>query len=171
MSYARVCVQYHPDRFRGDSPAEAEAALKRFLEIDAAWRILKDHTSRRQYDLKLRGRSPQTERRVGVCAATVLTTLNVVGSSAQELTQDWPVDSTVSLEDMSRDGGNGSGRIQLPVGRASLLPINISSCGFRQRCVYIQLSLRGSLQSVGGGDENGRRRGGGGGAGTGGRVL
>lgn len=61
MSYPRVCVQYHPDRFRGDSPAEAEAALKRFLEIDAAWRILKDHTSRRQYDLKLRGRSPQTD--------------------------------------------------------------------------------------------------------------
>lgn len=61
----RVFVQYHPDRFRGDSPAEAEAALKRFLEIDAAWRILKDHTSRRQYDLKLRGRSPQTER-VGI---------------------------------------------------------------------------------------------------------
>lgn len=57
MTHARVCVQYHPDRFRGDSPAEADAALKRFLEIDAAWRILKDEASRRQYDLKLRGRT------------------------------------------------------------------------------------------------------------------
>lgn len=52
----RVCIQYHPDRFRGDSPEEADAALKKFLEIDAAWRILKDQASRRQYDLKLRGR-------------------------------------------------------------------------------------------------------------------
>lgn len=52
-----VCFQYHPDRFSGNTPSEAESALKRFLEIDAAWRILKDRESRRQYDLKLRGRS------------------------------------------------------------------------------------------------------------------
>lgn len=31
--------------------------------------------------------------------------MNVVASSAQGLTQDWPVDSTVCLEDMSWDGG------------------------------------------------------------------
>lgn len=55
---SRVCFQYHPDRFRGDSSSEAESALKKFLEIDAAWRILKDQESRRQYDLKLRGRWP-----------------------------------------------------------------------------------------------------------------
>lgn len=31
--------------------------------------------------------------------------MNVVASSAQELTQDWPVDSSVCLEDMSWDEG------------------------------------------------------------------
>lgn len=50
-----VCVQYHPDRFRGGSSSEAESALKKFLEIDAAWRMLKDQKSRREYDLRLRG--------------------------------------------------------------------------------------------------------------------
>lgn len=58
MSHVRVCFQYHPDRVRGDSSLDAESALKTFLEIDAAWRILKDKESRRQYDLKLRGRWP-----------------------------------------------------------------------------------------------------------------
>ncbi|TWW76213.1 dnaJ homolog subfamily C member 24 isoform X2 [Takifugu flavidus] len=79
--YQQLALQYHPDRFRGDTPEEADAALKKFLEIDAAWRILKDQASRRQYDLKLR---------------------------AQELTQDWPVDRTVGLEDMSWDEDNGA---------------------------------------------------------------
>lgn len=31
--------------------------------------------------------------------------MNVVASSAQQLTQDWPVDSTVCVEDMSWDEG------------------------------------------------------------------
>ncbi|XP_056908802.1 dnaJ homolog subfamily C member 24 isoform X3 [Takifugu flavidus] len=118
--YQQLALQYHPDRFRGDTPEEADAALKKFLEIDAAWRILKDQASRRQYDLKLR---------------------------AQELTQDWPVDRTVGLEDMSWD--------------------EESSCFSRQRCVCTQLPLWRSLQHVGGGDEDGPRGGGGGGGGGG----
>lgn len=51
----RACFQYHPDRFRGGSSSEAASALKKFLEIEAAWRTLRDQESRRQYDLKLRG--------------------------------------------------------------------------------------------------------------------
>lgn len=62
----RVPFQYHPDRFRGHSSSEAEAALKRFLQVDAAWRILKDQESRRQYDLKLRGGWP-TDRSGDLC--------------------------------------------------------------------------------------------------------
>lgn len=37
----------------------------------------------------------------------VLMTVSVVGSPAQALTQDWPVDRTVCLEDMSWDEGSG----------------------------------------------------------------
>ncbi|XP_056908800.1 dnaJ homolog subfamily C member 24 isoform X1 [Takifugu flavidus] len=135
--YQQLALQYHPDRFRGDTPEEADAALKKFLEIDAAWRILKDQASRRQYDLKLR---------------------------AQELTQDWPVDRTVGLEDMSWDEGSGSSALTL-----HLFPLTSaeSSCFSRQRCVCTQLPLWRSLQHVGGGDEDGPRGGGGGGGGGG----
>ncbi|KAL6107403.1 dnajc24 [Pungitius sinensis] len=71
--YQQLALQYHPDRHAGSSSSEAESGMKRFLEVDAAWRILSDQTSRRQYDLQRR---------------------------AQELKQDWPVDSTVHLQDM-----------------------------------------------------------------------
>ncbi|KAM9854163.1 dnaJ homolog subfamily C member 24 isoform 1-T5 [Aulostomus maculatus] len=72
--YQKLALQYHPDRWGDTSPSEAESGMKRFLEVDAAWRILSDQSSRSQYD---------QHRRAG------------------ELKQDWPVDSTVSLEDMS----------------------------------------------------------------------
>nr|XP_040019222.1 dnaJ homolog subfamily C member 24 isoform X1 [Gasterosteus aculeatus aculeatus]XP_040019223.1 dnaJ homolog subfamily C member 24 isoform X1 [Gasterosteus aculeatus aculeatus]XP_040019224.1 dnaJ homolog subfamily C member 24 isoform X1 [Gasterosteus aculeatus aculeatus] len=71
--YQRLALQYHPDRHAGSSSAEAESGMKRFLEVDAAWRVLGDQTTRRQYDLQRR---------------------------AQELKQDWPVDSVVHLQDM-----------------------------------------------------------------------
>ncbi|KAJ0069232.1 hypothetical protein NL108_003149, partial [Boleophthalmus pectinirostris] len=63
----------HPDRLSGHSSSEAEMGLKRFLEVDAAWKILSDENKRRDYDLLRR---------------------------AHDLKQDWPVDSTVFLEDM-----------------------------------------------------------------------
>uniref|UniRef100_UPI0037E8AE91 dnaJ homolog subfamily C member 24 n=1 Tax=Semicossyphus pulcher TaxID=241346 RepID=UPI0037E8AE91 len=74
--YQQLALQYHPDRLGGACSSEAESAVKKFLEVDAAWRILSDQSSRRQYDLQRR---------------------------AQELKQDWPVDSTVYLEDMTWD--------------------------------------------------------------------
>ncbi|TKS74018.1 Zinc finger-containing protein 3 [Collichthys lucidus] len=67
---------YHPDRLRGEASSEVESAVKKFLEVDAAWRILSDQDTRRQYDLQRR---------------------------AQELKQDWPVDCTVCLDDMTWD--------------------------------------------------------------------
>ncbi|KAG7522156.1 hypothetical protein JOB18_014603 [Solea senegalensis] len=74
--YQQLALQYHPDRLRGECSLEAQSGVKKFLEIDAAWRILSDQESRRQYDLQRR---------------------------AQELKQDWPVDSMVNLEDMIWD--------------------------------------------------------------------
>lgn len=74
--YQQLALQYHPDRLGGECSSEAESGVKRFLEVDAAWRILSDQNNRRQYDLQRR---------------------------AQELKQDWPVHSTVNLEDMTWD--------------------------------------------------------------------
>ncbi|XP_076588316.1 dnaJ homolog subfamily C member 24 isoform X2 [Chaetodon auriga] len=74
--YQQLALQYHPDRLGGEASSEVESAVKKFLEVDAAWRILSDQNTRRQYDLQRR---------------------------AQELKQDWPVDSTVCLEDMTWD--------------------------------------------------------------------
>lgn len=57
--YTFVCVctnlQYHPDRLGGDCSSEAESGVKKFLEVDAAWRVLSDQTTRTQYDLQRRG--------------------------------------------------------------------------------------------------------------------
>lgn len=72
--YQQLALQYHPDRLGGSS--EAESGVKKFLEVDAAWRILSDQNTKREYDLQRR---------------------------ARELKQDWPVDSTVYLEDMTWD--------------------------------------------------------------------
>ncbi|XP_026168121.1 dnaJ homolog subfamily C member 24 [Mastacembelus armatus] len=74
--YQQLALQCHPDRFRGECSSKAESGLKKFLEVEAAWRILGDQNTRREYDLQRR---------------------------AQELKQDWPVDSTVYLEDMTWD--------------------------------------------------------------------
>ncbi|XP_072242905.1 dnaJ homolog subfamily C member 24 isoform X1 [Leuresthes tenuis] len=71
--YQQLALQYHPDRLLQSS---SEAAGSRFVEVEAAWRILRDQNTRRQYDLQRR---------------------------AQELKQDWPVDSAVHLEDMTWD--------------------------------------------------------------------
>lgn len=103
--------------------------------------------------------APEVSRCPGSPVWTVLMPLILVGSPAQELTQDWPVDRTVCLEDMSWDEGSGS---------SAPLPINFSRIivGFFPRHVRIQLPLWRSLQHVGGGDKDGPRgRGGGGGGG------
>uniref|UniRef100_A0A3B3DVX6 DnaJ heat shock protein family (Hsp40) member C24 n=1 Tax=Oryzias melastigma TaxID=30732 RepID=A0A3B3DVX6_ORYME len=74
--YQQLALQFHPDRVGGEHSSTAESAVSRFLEVDAAWKILSDQNTRRQYD---------SQRR------------------AEALTQDCPVDSTVHLEDMNFD--------------------------------------------------------------------
>uniref|UniRef100_A0A8C6S7L0 DnaJ (Hsp40) homolog, subfamily C, member 24 n=1 Tax=Neogobius melanostomus TaxID=47308 RepID=A0A8C6S7L0_9GOBI len=72
--YQQLVLKCHPDRLNRDGSSEAEIGLQRFLEVDAAWKILSDENKRRDYDLQRR---------------------------AHDLKQDWPVDSTVFLEDMT----------------------------------------------------------------------
>ncbi|RVE71465.1 hypothetical protein OJAV_G00052130 [Oryzias javanicus] len=74
--YQQLALQFHPDRVGGEHSSAAESSVSRFLEVDAAWKILSDQNTRRQYD---------SQRR------------------AEALTQDCPVDSTVHLEDMNFD--------------------------------------------------------------------
>ncbi|XP_028585622.1 dnaJ homolog subfamily C member 24 isoform X2 [Podarcis muralis] len=69
-----LCV-YHPDKQSADVPAgEVEARMQRFIEIDRAWKILGNEETKKEYDLQRR---------------------------EHELTQGWPVDAQVSLEDMA----------------------------------------------------------------------
>uniref|UniRef100_A0A3B4BF01 J domain-containing protein n=1 Tax=Periophthalmus magnuspinnatus TaxID=409849 RepID=A0A3B4BF01_9GOBI len=50
--YQHLVLKCHPDRLSGH---ETEVGLKRFLEVDAAWKILSDKNKRRDYDLQRRG--------------------------------------------------------------------------------------------------------------------
>ncbi|XP_028305812.1 dnaJ homolog subfamily C member 24 isoform X2 [Gouania willdenowi] len=78
--YQQLALQFHPDRLVGEETTQLHWAVNRFIEVEAAWRILSDLSSRREYDLQRR---------------------------AQELKQDGPVDSVVYLEDMTWDQGAG----------------------------------------------------------------
>ncbi|XP_077453531.1 dnaJ homolog subfamily C member 24 isoform X2 [Stigmatopora argus] len=74
--YQKLALQYHPDRLGDVCDFEAETSIKMFLDIDAAWKILCEVESRKKYDQQRRDR---------------------------EFKQDWPVDSVVSLKDMTWD--------------------------------------------------------------------
>ncbi|KAF5897608.1 dnaJ subfamily C member 24, partial [Clarias magur] len=77
QKYQRLVLMFHPDKQDpGLSEEEAGLQLQRFIDVDQAWKILSDEESRRQFDLQLR---------------------------AQELKQRWPVDASITLEDMNRD--------------------------------------------------------------------
>ncbi|XP_034973858.1 dnaJ homolog subfamily C member 24 [Zootoca vivipara] len=73
--YQKLILLYHPDKQSADVPAgEVEARMQRFIEIDRAWKILGNEETKKEYDLQRR---------------------------EHELTQGWPVDAQVSLEDMA----------------------------------------------------------------------
>ncbi|XP_047209903.1 dnaJ homolog subfamily C member 24 isoform X2 [Girardinichthys multiradiatus] len=50
--YKQLALKYHPDRLEGEHSSESR--VKTFLEVDAAWKILSDQTTRRQYDMQRR---------------------------------------------------------------------------------------------------------------------
>ncbi|XP_061466543.1 dnaJ homolog subfamily C member 24 isoform X4 [Rhineura floridana] len=73
--YQKLVLLYHPDKQSADVPAgEVEVRTQRFIEIDQAWKILGNEETKKEYDLQRR---------------------------EHELTQGWPVDAQVSLEDMA----------------------------------------------------------------------
>ncbi|XP_075905342.1 dnaJ homolog subfamily C member 24 isoform X2 [Nelusetta ayraudi] len=74
--YQQLALQYHPDRLRLKEPSAVDSTSEKFLEIEAAWRVLSDQNTRQQYDLQCK---------------------------AQELKQNWPLDSTISVENMRWD--------------------------------------------------------------------
>uniref|UniRef100_A0A9L0KAY6 DnaJ heat shock protein family (Hsp40) member C24 n=1 Tax=Equus asinus TaxID=9793 RepID=A0A9L0KAY6_EQUAS len=48
----RHSCQYHPDRQSADAPAEAvEECVRKFIEIDQAWKILGHEETKKEYDL------------------------------------------------------------------------------------------------------------------------
>lgn len=49
--------QYHPDRLRLKEPSAVDSTSEKFLEIEAAWRVLSDQNTRQQYDLQCKGRN------------------------------------------------------------------------------------------------------------------
>ncbi|XP_069758973.1 dnaJ homolog subfamily C member 24 isoform X2 [Narcine bancroftii] len=73
--YQRLILLYHPDKQSADVPAgELEERAQRFIEIDQAWKILGNEETKREYDLQRR---------------------------EVAMTQKWPVDAQVPLEDMN----------------------------------------------------------------------
>ncbi|XP_076878307.1 dnaJ homolog subfamily C member 24 [Brachyhypopomus gauderio] len=77
QKYQRLVLMFHPDKQKpGLSEEEADQRLRRFLEVDQAWKVLGNQESRRTFDLQLR---------------------------ADELKQSWPVDACVVSGDMSWD--------------------------------------------------------------------
>ncbi|KAM3855591.1 dnaJ homolog subfamily C member 24 isoform 1-T1 [Vipera latastei] len=73
--YQRLILLHHPDKQSTDVPAgEAEARRQRFIEIDQAWKILGNEETKKEYDLQRR---------------------------EYELEQGCPVDTQISLEDMT----------------------------------------------------------------------
>uniref|UniRef100_A0A9L0KGZ3 DnaJ heat shock protein family (Hsp40) member C24 n=1 Tax=Equus asinus TaxID=9793 RepID=A0A9L0KGZ3_EQUAS len=47
-----ICLYYHPDRQSADAPAEAvEECVRKFIEIDQAWKILGHEETKKEYDL------------------------------------------------------------------------------------------------------------------------
>ncbi|XP_078271007.1 dnaJ homolog subfamily C member 24 [Rhinoraja longicauda] len=75
QNYQRLILLYHPDKQSADVPAgELEERAQRFIEVDQAWKILGNEETKREYDLQRR---------------------------EVAMTQKWPVDAQVLLEDMS----------------------------------------------------------------------
>ncbi|XP_029439000.1 dnaJ homolog subfamily C member 24 isoform X1 [Rhinatrema bivittatum] len=75
QKYQKLVLLYHPDKQNTDVPAgEVEKRVQRFIEIDQAWKILGNEERKKEYDLQQR---------------------------ESELTNTWPVEAQVLLQDMS----------------------------------------------------------------------
>ncbi|XP_067850295.1 dnaJ homolog subfamily C member 24 isoform X1 [Heptranchias perlo] len=92
QNYQRLVLLYHPDKQSGDVPAgELEERVQRFIEVDQAWKILGNEETKREYDL---------QRRV-YSGIPVMRAASFHIRAKVAMTQKWPVDAQVSLEDMN----------------------------------------------------------------------
>ncbi|XP_006140472.2 dnaJ homolog subfamily C member 24 isoform X2 [Tupaia chinensis] len=75
QKYQRLILMYHPDKQSADVPAgSAEECIRKFIEVDQAWKILGNEETKKEYDLQRR---------------------------EDELRNMGPVDAQVYLEEMS----------------------------------------------------------------------
>ncbi|XP_060695035.1 dnaJ homolog subfamily C member 24 [Hemiscyllium ocellatum] len=74
QNYQKLVLLYHPDKQNADVPVgELEERIQRFIEVDQAWKILGNEETKKEYDLQRR---------------------------EVTMSQTWPVDAQVPLEDM-----------------------------------------------------------------------
>ncbi|XP_077995018.1 dnaJ homolog subfamily C member 24-like [Glandiceps talaboti] len=79
--YQKMILKYHPDKIDQNlSTEEQSKAMDKFIAIDKAWKILGNEQSRREYDANLQER---------------------------EVSQKWPVNSEVDLDEMDYNEANG----------------------------------------------------------------
>ncbi|XP_006140473.2 dnaJ homolog subfamily C member 24 isoform X3 [Tupaia chinensis] len=79
QKYQRLILMYHPDKQSADVPAgSAEECIRKFIEVDQAWKILGNEETKKEYDLQRR---------------------------EDELRNMGPVDAQVYLEEMSWNEG------------------------------------------------------------------
>ncbi|XP_059832109.1 dnaJ homolog subfamily C member 24 [Hemitrygon akajei] len=97
QNYQRLILLYHPDKQSADVPAgELEERAQRFIEVDQAWKILGNEETKREYDLQRR---------------------------EVALTQRWPVDAQVPLEDMDWIEADQSYTYSCRCGGEYILPV------------------------------------------------
>ncbi|XP_069758967.1 dnaJ homolog subfamily C member 24 isoform X1 [Narcine bancroftii] len=113
--YQRLILLYHPDKQSADVPAgELEERAQRFIEIDQAWKILGNEETKREYDLQRR---------------------------EVAMTQKWPVDAQVPLEDMNWiEASSTLGQISCCTMQQCILS------GYFGRCCGIQMTLEDFLR-------------------------
>ncbi|XP_053305301.1 dnaJ homolog subfamily C member 24 [Spea bombifrons] len=75
QKYQKLALLYHPDKqSRNTTGKQVEDGAQRFIDINQAWKILGNEETKKEYDVLLR---------------------------ESELTQMWPVDAQIHLEEMS----------------------------------------------------------------------
>ncbi|XP_019332343.2 dnaJ homolog subfamily C member 24 isoform X1 [Alligator mississippiensis] len=118
--YQKLVLLYHPDKQSADVPAgEVEERVQRFIEIDQAWKILGNEETKKEYDLQRR---------------------------EDDLTQEWPLDAQIYLEDMSWNNGTNVSLFILEIKQSCIEPLwllskSLSPFTFRNVCDKWKSSL------------------------------
>ncbi|XP_023387830.1 dnaJ homolog subfamily C member 24 isoform X2 [Pteropus alecto] len=96
QKYQKLILMYHPDKQSADVPAgTVEECIRKFIEIDQAWKILGNEETKKEYDLQRHG-IHTTEQREAFSASEQETS-----ETEDNLRNMGPVDAQVYLEEMS----------------------------------------------------------------------